>query len=149
MDVPWKLSCVDCQTNYPGLEIRYRCDCGGTLDVIHNWDHLDCSLSLEFFDRRLSGRKPADRSGVWRFRELILPLPEEHIVTNGEGNTTLYNTSQVAEYTGLDSLYLKHEGENPTASFKDRGMTVGVSQASSLGMKKVACAHAAKNLCVG
>ncbi len=74
---------------------------------------------------------------------MILPLEERHIVTRGEGNTTLYPIdagSALARYAGAMNLFLKHEGENPTGSFKDRGMTSGVSMAKRLGMTRVACA---------
>ncbi len=91
-------------------------------------------------DARRASRDPLDRSGVWRFRELVLPLAPEFVVTRAEGNTPLYDAPSVAAYAGLDALSLKHEGENPTGSFKDRGMTVGVSIARRLGMTRVACA---------
>ena len=60
-----------------GLELRYRCDCSGTLDVIH--DLSQCGLTREILDARLSSKDPLDRSGVWRFRELILPLGDEKL----------------------------------------------------------------------
>ncbi len=93
-----------------------------------------------------------DRSGVWRYRELILPAPGEYVISRPEGNTGLYpvgmdNCSsgrtghrQIGQYAGLDRLFLKHEGENPTGSFKDRGMTVGVTMAHLLGAQTIACA---------
>jgi threonine synthase len=96
--------------------------------------------SVEALDRRMMSRSPEDRSGVWRFREYVMPLEREFIVTRGEGNTNLYESPALARYVGVERLRLKHEGENPTASFKDRGMTVGVSVARKLGMPRVACA---------
>ncbi len=93
-----------------------------------------------------------DHSGVWRFRELILPAPEQYIVSHPEGNTSLYPVGiencgptrighrQIGLYAGLERFFLKHEGENPSGSFKDRGMTVGVTMARMLGAKAVACA---------
>ncbi len=139
----WHLRCVDCERDYAGLDPRYRCDCGGTLDVLHPLESLRGSVSTALFDGRLSARgsrAPLDRSGVWRFRELVLPLDPEHVVTRLEGNTRLYDSPRLAGWVGLDGLLLKHEGENPTGSFKDRGMTVGVSAARRLGMSRVACA---------
>jgi threonine synthase len=138
-DVPWKLVCVDCGATYAGLDPRYRCDCFGTLDVVHDMRRVRLP-SLNVLDARLASKSAIDRSGVWRFREFILPLAPEHIVTRREGNTNLYDAPSVARYAGVDQLLLKHEGENPTASFKDRGMTVGVSVAKQLGMTRVACA---------
>ena len=136
------LQCVKCDKKYPGLDRRYRCECGGTLDVIHNLDEFQ--LSTELFDERRNSNEPMNRSGVWRFRELILPLEEDVlsqcVVTRGEGNTHLYNASRLGEDIGLPNLWLKHEGENPTGSFKDRGMTSGITMARYLGMTQVACA---------
>jgi len=136
----WKLVCVDCGQGFSGLEARMRCGCGGILDVVHDFDRARSASLLAAFDRRLGSKSPEDRSGVWRFRELVLPLSIPEIVCKPEGNTRLYTSSRVASYAGLDSIWLKHEGENPTGSFKDRGMTVGVSMAKKLGMTRVACA---------
>ncbi len=141
-EVPWHLSCVRCGETYAGLELRYRCVCSGTLDVIH--DLSDCKLTREILDARLSSKDPLNRSGVWRFRELILPLGEDKLqeiaAARGEGSTNLYNASVLGREVGVENLWLKHEGENPTGSFKDRGMTVGITVAKLLGMNAVACA---------
>jgi threonine synthase len=136
----WTLRCAACEDSYPGLELRYRCDCGGTLDVVHDLDALSGRDLLGLFDARRASRNPLDRSGVWRFRELILPGAAREVVTRGEGNTWLYDAPTIAERVGLERLQLKHEGENPTASFKDRGMTVAISVARRLGLNRVACA---------
>lgn len=136
--VPWSLTCVVCGATYAGLGNRNRCDCGETLDVTHGWTRPP--IDLRQLDARLGSRAPLDRSGVWRFRELVAPFDPAHVVTRGEGNTTLYDAPSVARYAGLDALKLKHEGENPTGSFKDRGMTAGVSAARALGFTRVACA---------
>ncbi|MGV2435336.1 MAG UNVERIFIED_CONTAM: hypothetical protein LVT10_11005 [Anaerolineae bacterium] len=84
------------------------------------------------FDARL-GSNPSRtpyHSGVWRYKELVYPdLDEKLIVTRPEGNTNLYRFSSLQNWVGSECLYLKHEGENPTGSFKDRGMTGGVTQA--------------------
>lgn len=138
---PWSLSCVECGATYRGDELRYRCDCHGTLDVVHEYrrDGIE-PPGFAQLDQRRASKLPEDRSGVWRFREFVLPLSCGAIVTRGEGNTNLYNSPQLARWVGLDQILLKHEGENPTGSFKDRGMTAGVSMAKSLGMTRVACA---------
>ncbi len=136
----WILVCTDCAAEYAGLELRYRCACGGTLDVIHDLAALRASVELKTFDFRSGSRSPLDRSGVWRFRELILPVDHADVITRGEGNTHLYESERLAAYAGIDAFFLKHEGLNPTGSFKDRGMTVGVTVARILGMDRVACA---------
>jgi threonine synthase len=142
MSTEWTLSCVRCDQTYPGLDPRYRCDCGGTLDVVHNLDA--CALTTEQLDARRNSSDPLDRSGVWRFRELILPLGDaalrDCVVTRGEGNTHLYRAESVGRSVGVSDLWLKHEGENPTGSFKDRGMTAGITVAKHMGMSRVACA---------
>jgi len=136
------LQCAKCGESYPVFDQRYRCNCGGTLDVVH--DHSALSLTTEILDARRNSNDPIDRSGVWRFRELILPLSDAElrkaVVTRGEGNTHLYDAPTMATSIGVAQLHLKHEGENPTGSFKDRGMTAGITMARHFGMKQVACA---------
>jgi len=137
----WRLRCVDCAREHPALEVRYRCECGGTLDVVHDFGAAPGPLSPATLDARRGSFTPADRSGVWRFREWVLPLAAEHLVTRAEGNTHLYESTALGAWAGLERpLRLKHEGENPTGSFKDRGMTVAITVAKRLGMTSVACA---------
>ncbi len=140
MSAGFELRCVECGAAHDPWAVRYRCDCGGTLDVALDLEALRPRVSLAEWDRRLGSRQAVDRSGVWRFRELLPPLDADHVVTRFEGSTPLYDAPRVAAYAGLDALRLKHEGENPTGSFKDRGMAVGVSVARRLGMTRVACA---------
>ena len=96
------------------------------------------------FDGRVGVRVDAPaamRSGVWRFREMVLPgVADTAIVTHPEGNTPLLARARVSQWAGVERLFLKHEGHNPTGSFKDRGMTVGVTQAKRIGAAAVACA---------
>lgn len=138
--IPWRLKCVECDSLYRGHEIRYRCECSGTLEVVITLAAANREPLLETFDARRASFVPADVSGVWRFREIVLPLAPDEVVTRGEGNTPLYDASSLQDFTGVTDLRLKHEGENPTGSFKDRGMTVGISIARKLGADRVACA---------
>ncbi len=124
------LACVACTTIYPATEKRHQCDCGGLLEV--RMDVANVGVSRDEFCNRQAA------SGVWRFRELVHPLAEK-IVSRGEGNTFLYDSTSVSAFTGVRTL-LKHEGENPTGSFKDRGMTAGVTEAVRQGAKTVVCA---------
>jgi threonine synthase len=82
-----------------------------------------------------------DQSGVWRFREL-LPIVRnvDRVVTLLEGNTPLYEMPRCAEIAGVDWLFAKHQGMNPTGSFKDTGMTAALSVAVERGFEWVACA---------
>jgi threonine synthase len=90
------------------------------------------------FQTRLSSHLPQDLSGVWRYRELVLDLPPGDVVTFPEGRTNLYELDPSP--LGLSTLWAKHEGENPTGSFKDRGMTVAVSWARHQGARALICA---------
>lgn len=139
------LQCLQCHKSYPADEVRYLCECGGQLDVWHDLEALRPLISRGLFDGRLSGAPgprvtPTTNSGVWRYREIILPATLDTIVSRSEGNTPLYEHPRLSNWVGADALFLKHEGENPTGSFKDRGMTVGVTQAKLLGARAVACA---------
>lgn len=130
------LHCLQCDKHYSWLDIRYRCQCGGLLE----FRQASPSLSLDTIEKRRGSRDPLDSSGVWRFREAIAPLPAASIVTRREGQTPLYRDRGLAQWAGMDQASFKHEGHNPTGSFKDRGMTVAVSMAKHLGKKVVACA---------
>lgn len=117
----------------------FRCGCGGLQEIQHNFG----SLSRELFDRRVRAQCSTVKkgSGVWRYKELIHPdLGDDFIQSKPEGNTNIYRHRNILKYAGLQNLSLKHEGENPTGSFKDRGMTVGISEAKRLGARVVACA---------
>ena len=134
-----ELLCVECGANHGVVKPRYRCHCGGTLEVRHDLNQFSALRPLGA-DQRLAAKDPINRSGVWRFREWVLPVAESTICTRGEGNTGLYGHERLAAYTGCKSLRLKHEGENPTGSFKDRGMTAGITMARHYGMSRVAVA---------
>ncbi len=136
------LKCMDCGREYPINTVLYTCeDCGGLLDVQHDLDQARTTVTRELFDQRLGSLDAPYTSGVWRYRELVYPgVADDVIVSRNEGNTNLYPVPRLAEWAGVRSLHLKHEGENPTGSFKDRGMTTGVTQARVVGMTRVACA---------
>jgi len=136
------LQCMACARQYPIDVILYTCPhCGGLLDVQHDLDALRGSVDRALFDARLGTLDAPYSSGVWRYKELVGPdVDPALIVSRNEGNTNLYPAPRLAAWAGVTSLYLKHEGENPTGSFKDRGMTTGVTQARALGMSRVACA---------
>ena len=134
-----QLMCVTCGSTYPLEERRLRCDCGGLLDVQLDMDGAQSPAALAAtFETRLSSRLPQDFSGVWRYRELVLDLPPGDVVTFPEGRTNLYELDPSP--FGLSTLWAKHEGENPTGSFKDRGMTVAVSWARHQGARALICA---------
>jgi len=133
---------MDCGRQYPIDAVMYTCDsCGGLLDVEHDLDALKGVATRALFDSRLGTLDAPYNSGVWRYKELIAPYAaDDSIISRPEGNTNLYNAPRLAQWAGIKQLYLKHEGENPTGSFKDRGMTGGVTHAKRIGMTRVACA---------
>ncbi len=120
-----RLQCIACAKTFPLDEIRYTCDCGNLLSV-----EREITIDRSVFDARRASRDPLDQSGVWRFREGVLDT-DGGVVTHPEGSTRLYERG---------GIFFKHEGENPTGSFKDRGMTVAMTQAKRLGARAVACA---------
>ncbi len=126
----------------PELDPRTRCpQCGGLLEILHARPGVTGAALRRLFDERGGGaRTGPDASGVWRFREIVLPTAADATLTYPEGNTPLLARRAVAEWVGAPGLLLKHEGHNPTGSFKDRGMTVGVTQARRVGATAVACA---------
>ncbi len=133
-----KLRCLECRKDY-ALEARYACDCGGNLEAVQDLEAARGKVTWELFDERL--RREPFGSGVWRYKELVLPeAKDEEIVSRQEGNTRLHSSKLIGEFTGAKNVFLKHEGENPTGSFKDRGITVGITAARMFGVKTVACA---------
>ena len=133
------LLCDHCGATYPALSPRADCSCGGLLSVEQAPRESGRELRSRFDARRRDGDAAVGGSGVWRFRELLLG-GRGATLTHPEGNTALYRRDAIARYDGLEDLALKHEGENPTGSFKDRGMTVAATQAARAGATAVACA---------
>jgi threonine synthase len=131
--------CATCGATYPRLSAVAQCRCGGLLDVLQAPRETARVLRARFDRRRRAGDPAALGSGVWRFRELLLP-GRGPVLTHPEGNTSLYRRDAVSRWVGLEDLALKHEGENPSGSFKDRGMTVAVTHAIRAGATAVACA---------
>ena len=132
----------DCPAEYNIDERLYVCSrCGGLLDV-ERADRIaiDPPSLRKLWRQRLSSLEGRDRSGVWRFREFLPFDDDTQIVSLGEGNTPLYDAPRSSDYCRLPQLKLKHQGNNPTGSFKDTGMTTAVTQARKLGAQTVVCA---------
>ena len=130
-----------CRARYAITEVFYNCPkCGGLLEAAYPAPtQTAAELKTLWRERRMSNA-PLDQSGVWRYREMIPFLDSyDSVVTLREGNTPLLASSKAASYAGLDQIVFKHQGFNPTGSFKDNGMTCGVSQAMRLKMQRVAC----------
>jgi threonine synthase len=125
----YKLVCISCGEEYPYSQIIYRCSrCGDLLECRIEPGRVFSLLSL-----------PGRVQSMWRYREL-LPGFFREVVTLEEGYTRLVKAERLAKILGVRELYVKMEGLNPTGSFKDRGMSVGVSMAKTLGSRQVVCA---------
>lgn len=134
------LECIKCGQTYDVNKIRYTCDCGALLEVKRDLSLLKKIDLPLLWEERLKLKRGILHSGVWRYKELIFDIEDKYIISRQEGNTRLYESGLAGKYAGLEKLLLKHEGENPTGSFKDRGMTCGITAANFLGAKNVACA---------
>jgi threonine synthase len=135
------LECEACGAAFRADDLRTACHCGGLLAARHPAPEVSGELLRERFDSRLGATRGTAASGVWRFRELIMPgLPFDAAVSQPEGNTPLVSRTPVSAWCGAERLLMKHEGANPTGSFKDRGMTVAMTQAVRAGAPAVACA---------
>ncbi len=146
-----QLRCFGCGARISGPEAQpdFRCAvCGDLFEVDYpGWGQRQGNdrpnpgaLKWLWRERRCSSEE-LDHSGVWRFREL-LPILDSFgdAVTLREGNTPLYALPRAGKALGIDQLFAKHQGMNPTGSFKDTGMTAALSVARERGFKWVACA---------
>jgi threonine synthase len=146
----FRFRCIACGDLSDVASQDFRCSrCGDLLEITYPfWRKLGekpatltpTDLKSSWKQRRVSA-SPVDLSGVWRFRELLPTLEsEQHAITLREGNTPLYEMPQCARISGVPHLFAKHQGMNPTGSFKDTGMTVAASFARQAGFRWVACA---------
>ena len=138
-----ELICFDpaCRARYAITDVLYNCPkCGGLLEAVYGKPVQSSEVLKTIWRERRTSNSPLNQSGVWRYREFIPFLDDvSGVVTLREGNTPLLPGKLAAEYGGLDAITFKHQGFNPTGSFKDNGMTCGVAQALRLGMTRVAC----------
>jgi threonine synthase len=154
-----KLRCTGCDLRIAGEEARsdFRCpNCGDLYEVEYPWSYgakpegatvpsepvnrpNPNALRYLWQERRTSSLA-IDQSGVWRFRDLFPIVDDDKVITLREGNTPLYELPKSAAKLGLNWLLAKHQGMNPTGSFKDTGMTAALSVAVSRGFEWVACA---------
>ena len=124
--------CVKCGKEYPATPDVTTCECGGILDIVYDYDYIKSRLTKE----KLAARKDMT---MWRYREL-LPIEEETENTPLRvGNTPLYEEPRLAEMLGLGHLYVKDDGQNPTASLKDRASAMAVAKAKEAGKDIIAC----------
>jgi threonine synthase len=138
------LRCIGCSATFAEAARDFRCvHCGDLLEVsytVESGPTAAAALKTMWRDRKTS-LHASDQSGVWRFREMLPILPDaSSAVTLREGNTPLYRMPRCAQSAGVDNLFAKHQGMNPTGSFKDTGMTAALSVARLKGFEWVGCA---------
>ncbi|RLG02888.1 MAG: threonine synthase [Thaumarchaeota archaeon] len=130
----YHFKCIGCGAEYPEAERIYFCPrCGDLLDVVYELgDEVDQIPWLRNYDRR--------PLGVWRYRELLPVRDYEKRVSMNEGGTRLIRCRNLERELRVKEIYVKYEGDNPTGSFKDRGMTVGVTKAVEAKAETTICA---------
>lgn len=139
------LRCVHCGTEQRAADPLFQCEqCQELLEARYpEWIPLKPretqQLKRTWRERRMSNA-PEDVSGVWRYRELLPAIAPQHIVTLKEGNTPVWPLRQASRRLGLENLRVKHQGMNPSGSFKDTGMSVALSMARVEGFEVVCCA---------
>jgi threonine synthase len=125
------LECAACGLRHEARRLHNLCtQCGKPLLVRYDLKRAAASLTKE----SLADREP----DLWRYREVLPVEHDENIVNLGEGFTPLVHASRLGAQLGLSRLYIKDEGQNPTQSFKARGMAAAVSMAKELGATKLA-----------
>jgi threonine synthase len=138
------LKCIDdrCARRYSLDAKEHQCPtCGGLLDVQYEFPRLDPASLRRLWQQRKASSAIVDQSGVWRFRDLLPFVPAgAEVVSLSEGRTPLIDVNRTGEWAGGVHLAVKHQGNNPTGSFKDLGMTACITQASILGSRVTACA---------
>ena len=143
-----QLRCIKCGSVRDDAGQDFRCaECGNLFEVVYpGWtsggSQLPDAPALQaLWRQRRTSRLAVDESGVWRFRELLPSLRDwNQAITLREGNTPIYELHSCAGIAGIERLYAKHQGMNPTGSFKDTGMTLAASMARQKGFRWVACA---------
>jgi threonine synthase len=145
-----QLRCIGCGAINDRVNRNFRCPtCGDLLEIVYpGWksaEGIQAILSPAALKALWRQRKTSslafDQSGVWRFRELLPTLSDwQSVISLREGNTPIYELPACARSAGMQRLYAKHQGMNPTSSFKDTGMTVAASFARQQGFRWVACA---------
>ena len=139
------LRCVHCGKVQETADQMFHCtQCSELLEVIYpEWASAPpefASRLKEIWRERRGSSLPENASGVWRFRELLPQVDRRHMVTMCEGNTPLVPLKKAACELRLPNLLVKHQGMNPTGSFKDTGISAAITMAKAEGFSWVCCA---------
>ena len=120
--------CVRCGREYPAVPNLTNCECGGILDIIYDYDRIKTVLTRETLKNR------TERS-MWRYRELLPVEPETPAPPLRVGWSPLYEADRLAKELGIAKLWVKDDGQNPTASLKDRASAMAVLQSRLLVLR--------------
>ncbi len=134
-----RLACSECAAPAPD-DTLFCAACDGLLAFALDAAAFDAAALRRSFSQRRLSNDPLDTSGVWRFRELLPDIAPEHVVTLRENALPLYDASAGGAYADATRAAYLHLGMNPTASFKDAGMTVAISHAKAKGARVAVCA---------
>lgn len=125
------LECANCGLEHEAQRLHNLCtSCNKPLLVHYDLEQAARTLTKESLARR--------RADLWRYREVLPVVDDQNIVSLGEGWTPLLHAERLGAQLGLRELYIKDESQNPTQSFKARGMAAAVSMAKELGAQKLA-----------
>lgn len=128
-----RYECIECGETYDPSRVLYTClECGSLLEIELDLDRIEKEIDYESFRNECIS--------TWKYRPFMPVRDESKIVSLDEGGTPLYECEDLADEIGIEELYVKFEAGNPTGSFKDRGMTIGVTKALEYGMDYVTCA---------
>jgi threonine synthase len=130
MPFAMEIVCARCNTRFGLSELLNLCSCGSPLLVRYALDKAKTALDKSSLKGRVGS--------LWRYRELLPVQDDSNVVSLGEGFTPLLSAVRLGAELGLRKLWIKDEGQNPTGSFKDRGLSVAISRAKELGVKKAA-----------
>jgi threonine synthase len=130
MSFALEIYCARCQKHFPLSQLLNLCPCGSPLLVRYDLQQAKAVLT----QTSLAGRV----NSLWRYRELLPLQHDANLVSLGEGYTPLLNAKTLGGELGLRQLWIKDEAQNPTGSFKDRGLSLAISRAKELGVKKAA-----------
>ena len=121
------LQCINCKEHHEITDDIYFCSkCNDILEVITEYNKDNPINRSDLFNKKTS---------IWKYIKLLPVLDENRIITLNEGGTTLHRSNRLSDKIGLNHLYIKNEGENPTGSFKDRGVTLAITNALKFNKK--------------
>ena len=125
-----EIVCPRCDNHFTLAQLLNLCSCGSPLLVRYDLKKATATLAKS----SLQGRGAT----LWRYRELLPVQDDVNVISLGEGFTPLLEAKMLARELGLRQVWIKDEAQNPTGSFKDRGLCLAVSRAKELGVKKIA-----------